>query len=121
MLANHDNTIFFPIYGQFAAIWKLDSGCIVCKTGVKVAVGHRKFLTELMKQPISYVDKFSKMSDSKKNKIDKILKIVESIWNITHNSQHKTLLNVSMINGKCKIKQKWMKKKDKSRLISKET
>ena len=26
-----------------------------------------------------------------------------------------------MINGKCKIKQKWIKKKDKSRLISKET
>ena len=49
MLANRDNTIFFPIYGQFAAIWKLDSGCNVCKTGVKVAVGHRKFPTELMK------------------------------------------------------------------------
>ena len=42
------------------------------------------------------------------NKKDKkIFKIVEFIWIITHNSQqHKTLLNVTMIQGKCKIKQK---------------
>ena len=73
---------------------------------MKIAVGHRKFRTELKKQPISYVDKFSKMSDNKKKKI------VEFIWIITHNSQHKALLNVSIINGKYK---------DESRLISKET
>ena len=44
------------------------------------------------------------MSDSKKKY--KILKIVEFIWIITHDSQHITLLSVSMIKGKCKIKQK---------------
>ena len=60
------------------------------------------------------------MSNSKRKKIDKILKIVEFIWIITHNSQHKTLLNASMINGKFKIKQKQIKQKDKSRLISRE-
>ena len=49
------------------------------------------------------------MSNSKRKKIDKILKIVEFIWIITHNSQHKTLLNASMINGKFKIKQKQIK------------
>ena len=32
MLANCDVIIIFPIYGQFGAIWKPDSGCIVCKT-----------------------------------------------------------------------------------------
>ena len=33
-------------------------------------------------------------------------KIVELIWIITHNSQRITLLSVSMIKAKCKIKQK---------------
>ena len=61
------------------------------------------------------------MTVKKKKKKDKILKIVEFIWIITHNYQNKTLLNVSMINGKCKIKQKRIKQKDESRLISKET
>ena len=37
-------------------------------TGVKIVVRHQIVLTELMKSPISYVDKFSKMSDSKKKK-----------------------------------------------------
>ena len=32
MLANYDVIIIFPIYGQFGAIWKPDSRCIVCKT-----------------------------------------------------------------------------------------
>ena len=41
-----------------------------------------------------------------KKKDKKILKIVDFIWIITHNSQHKTLLNVTMIKGKCKMKQK---------------
>ena len=54
---------------------------------------------------ISDVDKFSKMSDSKKKKEKKI----EIIWIITHNSQHITLLSVSMIKVKCKIKQKQSK------------
>ena len=30
--ANGDVIVIFPIYGQFGAIRKLDSGCIVCKT-----------------------------------------------------------------------------------------
>ena len=32
MLANYDVIVIFPIYGQFGAIWKPDSGRIVCKT-----------------------------------------------------------------------------------------
>ena len=32
MLENCDVIVIFPIYGQFGAIWKSDSGCIVCKT-----------------------------------------------------------------------------------------
>ena len=31
MSAHCDVMVIFPIYGQFGAIWKLDSGCIVCK------------------------------------------------------------------------------------------
>ena len=54
-------------------------------SGVKITVGHLIFPIELIKLLISYVDKFCKMSDSKKKK-DKILKIVEFIWIITHNS-----------------------------------
>ena len=29
---NCDVIVIFSTYGQFGAIWKLDSGCIVCKT-----------------------------------------------------------------------------------------
>ena len=32
MLKNCDVIVIFQIYGQFEAIWKLDSGRIVCKT-----------------------------------------------------------------------------------------
>ena len=32
MLDNNDVITIFPIYGQFGAIWKPDSGPIVCKT-----------------------------------------------------------------------------------------
>ena len=32
MSANFDVIVIFPIYGQFRAIRKLDSVCIVCKT-----------------------------------------------------------------------------------------
>ena len=32
MLANRDVVVIFPICGQFGAIGKLDSGCILCKT-----------------------------------------------------------------------------------------
>ena len=74
-------------------------------TEMKIAVRKWIFPTDLIKLLVSYVDKFSKMSNSKK-KDKKILKIVEFIRIITHNSQHKTLLNVTMIKGKCKIKQK---------------
>ena len=31
MSKNCDVIAIFSIYGQFGAIWKLDSGCIVCK------------------------------------------------------------------------------------------
>ena len=45
------------------------------------------------------------MSDSKKKK-DKIIKTVDIIWVITDKSQCITLLNVSIVKDKCKIKQK---------------
>ena len=32
VLANYDVIVIFVISGQFGAIWKLDSGCIVCKS-----------------------------------------------------------------------------------------
>ena len=32
MSANSDVIVIFPIFGQFGAIWKPDSGRIVCKT-----------------------------------------------------------------------------------------
>ena len=32
MSAHGDAIAFFPIYGQFAAVWKLDSGRMVYKT-----------------------------------------------------------------------------------------
>ena len=44
---------------------------------MKIVVRYLIFPTELIKSPISYVDKFSKLSDSKKKKEDEILKIVE--------------------------------------------
>ena len=34
MSENCDIIVIFPIYGQFGAIWKPDSRCIVCKTYV---------------------------------------------------------------------------------------
>ena len=43
------------------------------------------------------------------------------MWIITHNSQHITLLNVNMIKGECRIKQKQNKQKDEGRLMSKVT
>ena len=79
---------------------------------MKIAGRHSIFPTDLIKSPISYVDKFSKMTNSKKKKKKdkrKMLKIVEFMWIITHNSQHETLLHVTMIKGKCKIKQKQSK------------
>ena len=45
------------------------SFCHTVTAGVKIAVGHQIFLTELIKSFVNYVDKFSKMSDSKKRKI----------------------------------------------------
>ena len=32
-----DVIVIFPIYGQFEAIWKMDSGCIVCKIYVFIS------------------------------------------------------------------------------------
>ena len=32
MSENCDLTVIFPLYGHFRAIWKLDSGRIICKT-----------------------------------------------------------------------------------------
>ena len=40
-------------------------------SGVKLAIRHQIFLTELIKLSISYVDKVSKMPDRKKKKISK--------------------------------------------------
>ena len=37
MLANCDVIITVPIYGQFGAIWKLDSGPIACKTYIFIS------------------------------------------------------------------------------------
>ena len=34
MSANCDVIVVFPIYGQFGAIWKTDSGCMVCKASI---------------------------------------------------------------------------------------
>ena len=34
MSENCDVIVFFPIYGSFGAIWKPDSGYMVCKTYV---------------------------------------------------------------------------------------
>ena len=36
MSKNCDIIIIFPIYGQFGAIWKLDSARIVCKTYIVI-------------------------------------------------------------------------------------
>ena len=36
MLTNFDVIVIFTIYGQFGAIRKLDSGCIVCKTYISI-------------------------------------------------------------------------------------
>ena len=33
---NCDVIVFFPIYGQFGAIWKPDSGRMICKTYIFV-------------------------------------------------------------------------------------
>ena len=44
-------------------------------SGVKLAIRHQIFLTELIKLLISYIDKVSKMPDSKKKKKKEILKI----------------------------------------------
>ena len=30
--SNYDVTVIFPIYGQFGAVQKPDSGCMVCRT-----------------------------------------------------------------------------------------
>ena len=37
MSVNCNIFVTFPIYGQFGAIWKQDSGCIVCKTYILVS------------------------------------------------------------------------------------
>ena len=34
--SNCDVIFSFPIYGQFGAIWKLDSGRLVCKTYISI-------------------------------------------------------------------------------------
>ena len=37
MLGDCDVIIIAPIYGQYEAIWKLDSGRIVCKTYIFIS------------------------------------------------------------------------------------
>ena len=34
--SNCDNIVIFPIFGQFGAIWKPDSGYIACKTYILI-------------------------------------------------------------------------------------
>ena len=40
MSENCDVIVIFSIYGQFGAIWKLDSRCVVCKTYVLINSNH---------------------------------------------------------------------------------
>ena len=37
MSANCDVIVTFPVYGQFEAIRKTDSGCIACKTNIFIS------------------------------------------------------------------------------------
>ena len=55
---------------QFAFFIEGDLKSVVAveKPGVKIAIGHQIFWTELMKLLISYVKKFYKMPNSKINK-----------------------------------------------------
>ena len=64
--------------------------------------------------------KCSTVKKKKKKRKKKILKIVDIIWVIIDKSQCVTLLSVSIVKDKCKIKQKRNKQKDESRLTSKE-
>ena len=50
MLENRGVIVIFPIYSQFGAIRKPDSGCIVCKTYVLInsnLLSYKKLKTEL--------------------------------------------------------------------------
>ena len=46
MSGNFDVIVIFPIYGQFGAIWKPDSGWIVCKTYVLINSNLLSYKTE---------------------------------------------------------------------------
>ena len=75
--SNRTFTVFIKIKNQIKWVNLVEIPLI---TGVKIAVEHRIFPTDLIKSPISYVDKFSKMPHSKKKKKDKkILKTVQFI------------------------------------------
>ena len=43
MSANCDVIVVFPIYDQFGAIWKPDSGRIVCKTYIFINSDHLSY------------------------------------------------------------------------------
>ena len=43
MLENCDIIVTFPIYGKFEAIWKPDSGRIVCKTYISTNSNHLSY------------------------------------------------------------------------------
>ena len=43
MLENYDAAIIFPIYGQFGAIWKPDSGCVICKTYIFIKISRLSY------------------------------------------------------------------------------
>ena len=47
MSTNCDVTVIFLIYGQFGAIWKPDSGCMVCKTNIFININHLNLKTEI--------------------------------------------------------------------------
>ena len=43
MSKNYDVTLIFPIYGQFGAVWKPDSGRVVCKTYISTNSNHLSY------------------------------------------------------------------------------
>ena len=43
MLESDDAVIIFPTYGQFGAIWKPDSGCVICKTYIFIKINRLSY------------------------------------------------------------------------------
>ena len=62
---NQGRQTSLALVGNLPRVWCLNKNT---EPGVKTAVRHQIFPTDLIKLPISYVDKLSKMSNSKKKK-----------------------------------------------------